>query len=180
MFPCPDLVVEISSHFFGLQFTKTHRFSLMKKVSLELFSLCLHLFLFPKMMKFYKAIFSAWISTTSAKNHHYFFSQKHNRNIFDQMKCTSMDFFRLLAFDRNPTYFIPLFLKNFIDIIYQYCYQLLMLLFGKISPGAIINHHFKIQFLGLEKDLTIWMFTAWESLFSYHISESSILWHIYS
>ena len=24
-----------------------------------------------------------------------------------------------------------------------YCYQLLMLLFGRISPGAIISHHLK-------------------------------------
>ena len=122
MFPCPDLVVEISSHFFGLQFTKTHRFSLMKKVLLELFSLCLHLFLFPKMMKFYKAIFSAWISTTSAKNHHYFFSQKHNRNIFDLMKCTSMDFFRLFGFWQESHLFYTSFFKKF----YRYNLSILL------------------------------------------------------
>ena len=54
-----------------------------------------------------------------------------------------------------------------------------MLLFGRISPGAIISHHLKTKSLGLEKDLTIWMFTIWESLFSDHKSESWIPCHIY-
>ena len=76
-----------------------------------------------------------------------------------------------LAFDRNPT--------EKLHITYQYCYQLLMLLLGRISPGAIISQHLKIQFLGLEKDLTIWMFTVWESLCSYHKSESSIPQYIF-
>ena len=40
-----------------------------------------------------------------------------------------------------------------------YCYQLLMLLFGRLLPGTIISHHLKTWSLGLEKDLTIWMFT---------------------
>ena len=37
-----------------------------------------------------------------------------------------------LAFDRNPT--------EKLHITYQYCYQLLMLLLGRISPGAITSH----------------------------------------
>ena len=36
-----------------------------------------------------------------------------------------------------------------------YCYQLLMLLFGRISPGAIISHQLKTKSLGHEKSLTI-------------------------
>ena len=59
-------------------------------------------------MKFYIAIFSAWISSTSAK---YFFSQKYNRNIFDLLNLLLWIFSDCLAFDRNPTDFMPLFLK---------------------------------------------------------------------
>ena len=113
-----------------------------KKVLLELFNLHLYLFFFHKMMKFYKAIFSAWISSTSVKH---FFSQKYNRNIFDLLKCTSMDFFRLFRFWQESHWFYTSFLKkNYIHIIYQCCYQFLMLLFGRISPGAIISLHLKI------------------------------------
>ena len=36
-----------------------------------------------------------------------------------------------LIFDGNFPDFIPLFLKN-LHMLYQYCYQLLMLLFGRI------------------------------------------------
>ena len=45
-----------------LQFTKTHRFPFnwFKNVLLELFSLQLSLFFFPKMMKFYKDTCSGW------------------------------------------------------------------------------------------------------------------------
>ena len=79
--------------------------------------------------------------------------------------------------------YIYLFFKK--DYIYTYnlsilyCYQLLMLVLGRISPGAIISHNLKALSLGLEKDLTVWMFTIWESLFSDHKSESWIPCHIY-
>ena len=55
-----------------------------------------------------------------------------------------------------------------------------MLFFGRISPGAIISNHLKIQSLVLEKDLTIWMFIVWESLFPNHKSESWILWYLFT
>ena len=132
-----------------------------KKVLLAFFSLHLYLIFFHKMMKFYIAIFSAWTSSTSAKH---FFSQKYNRNIFDLLKFTSMDFFWLFGFWQESHWFYNSVFKK-LHIIYQYCYQLLMLLLGRISPGAIISHHLKIESLSLEKDLTIWMFTVWESLF---------------
>ena len=46
---------------------------------------------------------------------------------------------------------IPLILYIFpkSHIIYRYCYELLMLLFRRISHDAIISHHLKIQSLGL-------------------------------
>ena len=49
---------------------------------------------------------------------------------------------------------IPMICKK-LHIIYQYYYQLLMLLLGRISSGAIISHHLKIESLGLEKDLAL-------------------------
>ena len=82
-----------------------------------------------------------------------------------------------LAFDRNPTNFKPLLLRNYLFI--NICYQLFMLLLGRISPGAIISHHLKIQSFGIVKDLTIWMFTVWESFSSNHKSESLIPRHIF-
>ena len=109
--------------------------------------------------------FLAWISSTSPKH---IFSQKYNRNIFDLLKFTSMDFSLLFGFWQESHWFYTSVVKK-LHIIYQYCYQLLMLLLGRISPRAIISHHLKIQSLGLEKDLT--MFTVWESLFSNHKSE---------
>ena len=127
-------------------------------------------------MKFYIAIFSAWISSTSAKH---FFSQKYNRNIFDLLKFISMDFFWLFGFLQESHWFYT-FIFKILHIIYSYWYQLLVLLFGRISPGAIISHHLKIQSVGLEKDLTICMFTVWESLFPNHKSKSWIPRHIYS
>ena len=113
--------------------------------------------------------FLAWISSTSAKH---FFSQKYYRNIFDLRKFTSMDFF--CFWQESHRFYTSIFKR--LHIIYQYCYQLLMLLLGRILPGAIISHHLKIQSLSLEKDLT--MFTVWESLFSNHKSESLIPQHI--
>ena len=127
------------------------------------------------MRKFYKVIFRAWISSTSAKH---FFSQKYNRNTFHLLKFTSMYFFWLFGFWQKSHWFHTSISKK-LHIIYQYCSQLLMLLFGRISSGAIISHHLKIQCLGLEKDLTIWTFTVWESLFSSHKSESWTLQHIF-
>ena len=56
-------------------------------------------------MKFYKDICSAWISRTSADlfSHRLtsYASQKYNRNIFYLLKCTSMDFFKLICFDTS-------------------------------------------------------------------------------
>ena len=127
-----------------------------------------------KMMKFYIAIFSAWISSTSVKH---CFSQKYHRNIFDLLKFTSRDFFGLFCFWHESHWFYNSIFKK-LHIIYQYCCQLLMVLLERISLGAIISHHLKIQSLGLEKDLTIWMFTVWELLFSNDKSESSIPRHI--
>ena len=138
-----------------------------KNVLLDFFS--------HKMMKFYIDIFSAWTSSTSAKH---FLSQKNKRNVFDLLKFTSMDFFWLFGILQESHWFYTSIFKK-LHIIYQYCYQLLMLLLGRILPGAIISHDLKIQSLGFEKDLNILMFTVWESLFSNHKSESSIPWHIF-
>ena len=110
------------------------------RVLLELFSLHLYLFFFHKIMKFYIPIFYAWISSTSAKD---FFSQIFKRNIFDLLKFTSMDFFWLFGFWQESHWLYNSVFKK-LHIIYQYCYQLLMLLLGRISPGAIISHHLKI------------------------------------
>ena len=74
------------------------------------------IFYFHKMMKFYIAIFSAWISSTSAKH---FFSQKHNRSMFDLMKFTFMDLFWLFGFwQESHRFYISIFKK--LHIIYQY------------------------------------------------------------
>ena len=100
------------------------------------------------------------------------------RNIIDLLKFTSVDFFWLFDFWQESHWFYTSIFKK-LHVIYQYCYQLLMQLLGRISPGAIASHHLKIQCLSLEKDLTIWMFTVWESLSSNHKSESSITQDIF-
>ena len=82
-----------------------------------------------------------------------------------------------LAFERNLTDFKPLHLRNYLFI--NICYQLFMLLLGRISPGAIISHHLKIPSLGIVEDLTVWMFIIWESFFSNHKSESLIPQYIF-
>ena len=96
--------------FFVSSLPKPIRSHWFKRVLLEFFSLYLYLFLFHKMMEFYKAIFSAWISSTSAKH---FFSQKYNRNIFDLLKFTCVDFFRLFGFWQE-SHWIYTVLKNYI------------------------------------------------------------------
>ena len=112
-----------------------------KKVLLEFSSLHLCLFFFHKTMKFYIAIFSAWISSSSVKH---FFPQKYNRNVFDLLKFTSMDFFLTVWLLTGIPLILYFYFFKKLHIIYQYCYQLLMLLLGRISPGAIISHHLKI------------------------------------
>ena len=75
---------------------------------------------FIKWWKYYKAIFSTWISSTSAK---LFFSQKYSWNIFDVLKCTSMDFFRLFGFwQESHRFYTSFFLKKL------YIYNLSILL----------------------------------------------------
>ena len=107
-----------------------------------------------------------------------FSHKKYSRNTFDLLKFISMEFFPLFGCWQESHWFYNFIFKK-LHIIYQYCYQHLILLLGRISPGAIISHHLKIQCLGLGKDLTIWMFTVWESLFSNHKSESLIPQHIF-
>ena len=68
-----------------------------------------------------------------------FSHKKYNRNIFELLKFISMDFFWLFGFWQESHWFSTSILKK-LDIIYQYCYQLLMLLLGRISPGAITSH----------------------------------------
>ena len=67
-----------------------------KNTLFDLFNLQLRLFFFHKITKFYKSICSAWVSRTfaefSAHKLTSYTSYKYNRNIFDPIKRTSIDF----------------------------------------------------------------------------------------
>ena len=112
MFSCLNLVVEISSHFvFVCSLQKPIGSHWFEKVLLELFSLSFFINWWNSTQPF----FSAWISCTSK-------IQKYNRNFFDLLKRTSMDFFRLFVFWQESHWILYLFFyKNYIHIIYQYC-----------------------------------------------------------
>ena len=70
--------------------------SLQKPTDLKKICLSCSVFLFSKNDEILQCHFSsAWASSTSAK---LFFSQKYKRNIFDLLKCTSIDFVRLYIY----------------------------------------------------------------------------------
>ena len=78
----------------------------------------------------------------------------------------------------NFTYvYLFFFFLNYTHIIYQYCIA------TNFSCCCLEEFHLVLLLattsLGFEKDLTMWMFTIWESLFSDHKSESWIPCHIY-
>ena len=71
-----------------------------KNLLLELVSILLCLFFYHKMMKFYRDFCSVWTSLTSVElfySHRLtsYVSENYKRNIFDLLKYTSMDFFKL-------------------------------------------------------------------------------------
>ena len=148
--------------FFCLQFTKTHRFHWFKIFLLQLFSLSF----FHKMMKLYKVIFPLHEEAVLLPN---FSSHKNTTEIYliygNVLLWILSD---CLDFDRNPLNFIyNSFLKKLytFNLSILYCYQLLILLFGRISPGAIISYHLKPNLWILRK---IWLsecFIIWESFF---------------
>ena len=114
----------------------------------------------------YKTNFSLWISSTSDKR---FFSQKYNINTFDLLKLTSMYFVQSFGFWEESHWFIPIILKNFIWFIniatnFSFCFL------EKLYLVLLLAIIWKSR--NLEKSLTIWMFTVWESLFPNHKSES--------
>ena len=126
-------------------------------------------------MKFFKAISSAWISSTSPKP---FSLQKYNKDIFDLLKCTSMDFFRLFGFSQESHWILYLFLKKilyiqFINIATNFSCCFLEEL------NLEHSRHLKIYSLVFEKNLTIWLLTLWETLYSNHKSECWIPQHTF-
>ena len=87
---------------------------------------CVYSF-FQEIMKFYKDICSAWISRTSVK---LFFSQidvicviKYNRNTFDLLKCSSVDFFKLQCAKANDGTEMSLvkFSPETLPSLYNFC-----------------------------------------------------------
>ena len=167
--------MELSSCFFPCSLRKPIVSYWFENILLELFSLQLCLFLFYKMMKFYKAIwnFFSWINV-NMRHKNIIGISSINWNVLLWI------FWDCLIFDGNPTDFYNSFFKKI-------AYTLSVMLptsndaFWKnliwIKP-ATVSHHLKIQSLSLEKDLTIGMFTIWESLFPNHESEGWILRHI--
>ena len=126
-------------------------------------------------MKFYIAIFSAWISSTSAK---YFFSQKYNRNIFDLLKFTSMDIFWLFGFWQEPNWFYASIFKNYILFIniatnFSCCF------YGEFHLVLLSATTWRSNLWVLRK---IWLCECLQfenHFFSNHKSESLIPWHVH-
>ena len=156
--------MEISSHFFVCSLQNPIDSHWFKKVLLELHGLSFFIKWWNSAKPFFFCMSKQYFCQT-------FFSHKNIIEIYliywNVLLWILSD---CLAFDRNPTkFYIYLFFTYNLSTLY--CYQFLMLLFGRISPGAIISHHLKTWSLGVEKGLTIWMFTMWELLFSNHKSE---------